>query len=180
MIVSTVVGLSIARLLTGLARTIQHPNQGARGGVQFVWVLVLLVAVLHFWWFQFALLRTQLWTFERYVFVVGYAALHFFLATILYPDHASDGSDEDYFMAHRRAFFLSLVTLIVFDTVDSCLKGMPHLMSLGLPYALRQLSFLSICVAGFTARLRSVQCAIAIIALALEILWISYRYTYLA
>lgn len=52
MIMGMVVGLSVTRLLTGLVRIIQHPNQTRIYPVHIGWVLTLLLMLMHFWWWE--------------------------------------------------------------------------------------------------------------------------------
>ncbi len=60
---SIVLGLGLARLLTGLARFIQHPSQYEVYPVHVGWVLTMLLTLVHFWWWEFGLINFQHWTF---------------------------------------------------------------------------------------------------------------------
>ena len=82
-IIGMVIGLGVARLLNGLARYAQHPGQEPIYAVHLGWSLFMLLSVAHFWWFEFALGRIQVWTFESYLFVIAFAALYFFITAIL-------------------------------------------------------------------------------------------------
>lgn len=78
-IIGMVIGLGVARLLNGLARYVQHPQREEIYSVHLGWSLFMLLSVVHFWWFEFALGRIQVWTFESYLFVIAFAALYFLL-----------------------------------------------------------------------------------------------------
>jgi hypothetical protein len=105
-IIGVVTGLCITRLLTGLARFVQHPARQRLYLVHFGWVLFLLLAIVHFWWFEFGLSRIQRWTFEIYFFVICYAILFFFISTLLFPDGMEEFSGyADYFHARQRWFY---------------------------------------------------------------------------
>ncbi len=139
----TVIGvglsLSLARLLTGLAQFVQHPRRRPVYGVHLGWVAFMILEVLHFWWFEFSLGLVHAWTFERFVFVVAFASVHFVLATILFPDDLWEyGTLRAYFNA-RKTWFLGLLLLLLFcDQVDTILKGAAHYKSLGPSYPIKQ------------------------------------------
>ncbi|MCO6186252.1 hypothetical protein [Rhizobium sp. L1K21] len=79
-IIGMVTGLSIARLLNGAARFVQHPKRDQVYGIHIGWTIFLFLAVVHFWWFEFSLAKLPRWTFDKYVFVLFYAALFFFVS----------------------------------------------------------------------------------------------------
>jgi ABC-type glycerol-3-phosphate transport system permease component len=108
-IISIIVGLSIGRLLTGLARFVQHPRQQKIYPVHLVWTFFMLVYVIHFWWWEFRLAGVQ-WTFVLYCFAAFYASVFFFLCTMLFPDTMYEYKGfADYFMSRRRWFFGILI-----------------------------------------------------------------------
>ena len=146
-IMATVMGLSVARLLNGLARFVQHPKLDQIYGVHLGWALFLLLSVIHFWWFEFGLSRIETWTFPVYFFVLSYAALFFFVCAILFPDRMDDYSGyEDYFHSRRRWFYGFLSCLFVIDVVDTAMKGAEHFRSLGPVYPYRQAALFSLAV----------------------------------
>jgi hypothetical protein len=79
-------GLTVTRLLTGLARYVQHPVRDRIYLAQLAWTFFLLLAIVHFWWFEFGLQCIGIGAFEVYRLVICYAALFFFLGALLFPD----------------------------------------------------------------------------------------------
>ena len=69
-IIGIVTGLTVTRLLTGLARFVQHPVRDRIYLAHLAWAFFLLLAIVHFWWFEFGLQRIGVWTFEIYLFVI--------------------------------------------------------------------------------------------------------------
>lgn len=137
-LIGVVAGLALTRLMTALARFVQHPGRSRPPALWLGWVFFLLIAILHFWWFEFALSELR-WTFELYAFVVFYAALHFFICALLTPDSLDDfAALSDWFAARRAWFFSLLAALMLTDIVDSALKGGDHLAWLGPSYLARQ------------------------------------------
>jgi hypothetical protein len=162
-VLSMVVSLSIARLLSGMARFVQHPSHGRPDAVHFGWVLSLLVLVIQFWWWEFGLNKIQHWTFDLYVFIVLYATLLYFLCALLFPDDISEYSGyEDYFLSRRKWFFSLFALVQVFDLADTLIKGRAHLEMLGLEYILQAPVYVVLCVIAIFTRDRRYHIAFVI------------------
>lgn len=126
-IIGIITGLSVARLLNGLARFVQHPDRGHIYSVHIGWALFLLLAVIHFWWFEFGLARISHWRFDLYFFVIFYAALYFFTCAVLFPERMDeDSNSRDYFHSRQKWFYGLLASLFLVDMVDTAMKGLEH------------------------------------------------------
>ncbi|MFC0246695.1 hypothetical protein ACFOLL_17390 [Falsochrobactrum ovis] len=137
-IIAIILGLCISRLLTGVARFIQHPEKQLLYPVHLGWVMLILLMVIHFWWFEFNLRLVPIWGFEIYLFIVFYAGLHFLLCTILFPEKLDGYTGyRDYFMSRRRWFFGLLFFIYCVDVVDTMIKGRTYFDQLGPEYSLR-------------------------------------------
>lgn len=177
MVISMVTGLSLTRLLTGLAKFVQHPGRDRVYLVHLGWVLFLLLAVLHFWWFEFSLTRVERWSFAYYIFVVSYGALHFFLAVLLFPDQMSEYSGyRDYFHARQGWFYGLLALFVVIDTADTALKGRVYFEELGPLYPWRQGALALLALAGTRLKAGRGHLALVGLALAIQAGWIGWRY----
>lgn len=131
-ILGMVTSLAVARLLAGLAKFVQHPGRTKVHWIHIGWVVFLLLAVLRFWWYEYTLSSLTTWSFARYSFVIGYAALHFFLATMLFPDDISEFDGYKGYMEARRGWFYGLVAaFFTIDFIDTLLKGEAYYASLG-------------------------------------------------
>lgn len=141
-ILGMVLGLSLTRLVTGLARFVQHPNREHIYPVHIGWVVFMLSAITHFWWFEFGLSSLRRWTFEIYFFLILYTILFAMLSALLFPDRMDEYKGfEDYFQSRRQWFYGLLALIFVFDVVDTLIKGVDHFQSLGLEYPIRQAGF---------------------------------------
>lgn len=171
--IGIVTGLCVTRLLTGLARFVQHPDREKVYPIHLGWALFLLLSVIHFWWFEFGLFRIEQWTFEKYFFVIFYAVLFFFICAILFPDRMEEYSGfADYFHSRQRWFYALLSAIFVFDVIDSAMKGADHLRSFGLEYPLRQASLFALSVIAMFVNDRRYHAAFVIAALAYQGWWI--------
>ena len=179
-IIGLVTGLSIMRLLNGLARFIQHPQGNRIYAPHPGWVVFVLLFVIHFWWFQFTLSDISRWSFQRYLFILGYAALVFLLSSLLFPDRMDDYEGfADYFPSRRRWFYGLLGAVFVVDIVDSALKGRAHFDALGQFYALRQAGFFLGALAGMIVADRRFHVVFPFFAIAVEVWWIFSQFEFL-
>jgi hypothetical protein len=172
-IIGIVTGLSVTRLLTGLARFVQHPVRDRIYLVHLAWAFFLLLAIVHFWWFEFGLQRIEIWTFEVYFFVICYAALFFFLCALLFPDRMDEYSGfAEYFHSRQKWFYGLLGALILADLIDTAIKGMDHFSSFGAFYPVRQGVLFALSIAAAFIADRRYHGAFALLAIAAEIYWI--------
>jgi hypothetical protein len=171
-LVSLVLGLGLTRLLTGLSRFIQHPGRQKAYAVHLVWVATLILTMMNFWWWEFALIRLE-WNFALFAFVLLYAFLFFLLACLLFPDDLTDYAGfEDYFFSRRRWFFGLLALTLVVDFVDTSIKGRGHLATLGIEYEIRLVVAILACLAAARIENRRFHLAFAVLYLLYTISWI--------
>lgn len=177
-IVGMILGLSISRLISGLARFIQHPGQETISPIHFGWSLFLVLSIIHFWWFEFTLSYLNSWTFGIYFFVIFYAILFFLISSLLFPDQLRDYSDYEEYFQYRRGWFYGLLCLLfLIDLIDTAIKGMDFFHSLGIEYPIRQVtlaigSILAIYIPG-----RKYQIFFIVFCLLYEISWILRLYS---
>jgi hypothetical protein len=168
-LIGIVTGLSITRLLTGLARFVQHPSRTQIYPVHLAWVFYLLLAVMDFWWFEFGL-GHRLWSAGPYFFVIGYAALYFFICALLFPDQMGEYTGfADYFHARQAWFYGLLAAVFLADMADTALKGAEHFRFLGPLYPLRQLALAAFAIIAACVRDRRFHAAFVALALAAEV-----------
>lgn len=172
-LISLIVGLGLTRLLSGVARIIQHPGKTPMYWVHLGWVLWMFLALVHFWWWEFRLVHLHQWKFIYYIFIIFYVTLYFLLSTLLFPDNMDEyASYRDYFVSRRKWFFGLLATTFVLDIGDTLLKGREYFDSFGIEYPLRNAAHFILClVAMKTGNLRF-QAVFMVLALVYELSWI--------
>jgi hypothetical protein len=171
-----VVSLAIARLLTGAARFVQHPARHKPDALHLLWALSMLVALLHFWWWQYRATEVG-WRFEAFAFVVAYAVLYFVMCALLFPDDIAEYAGyRDYFLSRRRWFFGMLALSMVFDAIDSLLKGRAHVDALGIEYPIRLAAYVLLALLAAASRNERFHLLFAIGGLAYQVSWIVRRY----
>jgi hypothetical protein len=105
-VLGMVLGLSLTRLLSGVAVYVQHPGRQPVSWLHLGWTLLMFLMVIHFWWFEFQLRGIERMTFPIYFFVLIYGSAWFILCALLYPsDIVEYDGYEDYFLSRRAWFF---------------------------------------------------------------------------
>lgn len=175
-LVSIVVALAIAHLLTALGecvRRIRGKGEPIKlDAVFLLWVGDVLIWLISFWWWEFKFQEVvTAWSFGLYLFVIGYAISLFMLAEILVP-HRMKGVTDTYidFVDGRKWFFGTLIFVQAIDIVDTYLKGIEWVVrpaSVGIVAVTT-----AIAIIGFVSVRRPVQLAVAIIAFSSQLLYV--------
>jgi hypothetical protein len=129
-LISIIVGLSIANVLVGVGGMIDRKADGPPlrlGLAHGAWLAFVFWWTVQFWWWEFRFSElVEVWTLGLYLFLVGYAVALFLLVVVLVPRTWEGVDDLDAHFLQRRVWFywgLGLVTVI--DVVDGLLKGGP-------------------------------------------------------
>lgn len=97
MVIGFILSLSIARLLVGAVKLIQHPGRTKPYLVHLLWAFYIFLLLTHFWWWEFKLKTTvQEWQFQEYFFIIVFITMYFTLCALLFPDDLKD------YQAQRR------------------------------------------------------------------------------
>jgi hypothetical protein len=142
-VMGIVLGMGVTRLLSGLARFVQHPRAERVDPVHLGWVFSMLLMLVHFWWWEFRLANVPHWRFEAYFFLITYMGLLFLLCALLFPENMSEYNGYwDFLMSRRRWFFGILALAYGCDLFDTLLKGTDHLATLGTEYLIRIVAYI--------------------------------------
>lgn len=174
-LVSIVIGLAITHLLTAISAAVHrlrgHGERLTLDPVYLLWVGYVLIWLVSFWWYEFNFQALyEDWTFGLYLFVISFAILLFLLAAILVP-HRMEGVKDSYsyFMEGRRWFFSVNILGVIFDIVDTLLKGADYSAR---PAALWLSGvYIAAALAGFLSSRRTVQLAAAAISFVLQLVY---------
>lgn len=179
-IIGMVLGLSLARLVNGLTRFVQHPGTVKIYPVHLGWVIFLFITIVHFWWYEFHLSRIAVWTFPLYGFLLFYAMVFAALTALLFPDHLDDYEGfEDYFEQRKHWFFGLLAFAFLLDIGDTLIKGDDYLQSLGVEYLIRQVAFVLLSIIAVMITSKKLKLALVLAAITYQVSWILRLYVIL-
>jgi len=174
-LISVVVGLGIANLLTGVGRLLQR-HRDIRVSVAFTtWTLfVFFFHVIYWWTVVFGWQEWQNWNLLVFLFVLTYGILLFLLSVILFPvDMPASWDPHAHFIDLRRWFFGIFTGLIVVEGLDSLLKS--HLEQFSLPYYMLLGLWLVCALTGWFSENRRTHALIALTVLLSMVAWVSYQ-----
>lgn len=172
-LMGTVIGLGMARLLLGFAGIIQHPSRAKLSATHLIWAASIFVTLVHFWWWEFALFTVPQWTFGAFIFLIAYCTALFMLCVLLFPDDIKEYQGyEDFFMSRRAWFFGFFALTVIFDIFDSSLKGWDYLTTFDLEYALQVPISLALCLIAVFSRNRRFQLIFAIVQILYQLSWV--------
>ena len=172
-VMGMVVGLGITRLLMGIAGLIQHPTRAKISLIHLLWVFSILVELVLFWWWEFALYEVTDWSFGIFAFLIFYAITLFLMSALLFPDNLSDYDGyEDFFLKRRHWFFGVFALTFLLDIVDTLIKGEPYFDTLGLEYLIQVPIGLALCAIAIWTTDRRYHLGLALVHLIYQAWWI--------
>lgn len=172
-VLGIILSLSIARLLAGVARIVQHPGHKPAYWVHLAWALSLFLALLHLWWWESRLATVAAWSFLRFLFLVGFVTVYYFLCALLFPEQMDDYRDyRAYFDSRRGWFFGALALAYALDVGDTLLKGTSYLQGFGAEYLVRNCGYVVLCVLAMRVRSGTFHAVFAVANLAYQVSWI--------
>lgn len=172
-VMGMVIGLGITRLLMGIAGLVQHPHRARLSAIHLLWAGSILIELVFFWWWEFALFQLDNWTFSVFLFIISYAIVLFMLAALLFPDQLSEYDGyEDFFLKRRHWFFGLFATTFVMDVIDSWLKGPDHWARFGVEYYIQVPIGLLLCAIAIWTTNRRYHLGFVIVHLAYQAAWI--------
>ena len=176
-IMGMVLGLSLARLVNGLTRFVQHPGSVKIYPVHIGWVVFLLISIIHFWWYEFHLSLVSEWTFPIYFFLILYTMIFAALTALLFPDQMNDYSGfEQYFDLRKKWFFGLLALTFLIDLGDTLIKGREYFVSLGVEYPIHQAIFFLASIGAIFISGKRVQLILVSVAVVYQLSWILRTY----
>jgi len=168
-ILGMVLGLSIALLLKGSAKQIQHPGRDKPYWVHSLWAFYIFLLLIHFWWWEFYLHDIQHWLFMQYFFVILYIMVFYSICALLYPDDLKEYSDyKDYFYSRRNWLYSILAFSFVMDFVDTLIKGQVYTHRYNIEYPIRNASHIVLCLIAIKIKNRAYHSALIIVFIVYE------------
>ncbi|WP_454632993.1 hypothetical protein [Bradyrhizobium cenepequi] len=173
-IVGMILGISIARLVSGVTRFLQHPGKERINLLHIGWAVFVFLAIIHFWWFEFALSRIERWTFEGYFLVICYAVVFVMLSAMIFPDNIGEHEGlKEYFWNRRNVFYVLLLVLFSVDVFDTLLKGANYYKQFyGWYYPARQTLLIAGTIGALLSASERYHVLFVAFALVFQIIWV--------
>ena len=173
-LLSLIVGLGLAEILSGIARSLK--SAGVRG---FSWThgaatLTVFIGLLQTFWESWGLAPIESWSFPAMLLMLGSPIFLFLIAHVMFPERESNVSLDDYYFEQARLIWtLAGLTAIVGVLFRPLAFGMPlwivdNLSSLPIIFACVLLSFVN------TRMLHRVMVPIILVIVLLDTLAVNY------
>jgi hypothetical protein len=172
-VMGMVIGLGMTRLLMGFAGLVQHPDRARPSAIHLLWALSVLIAMVLFWWWEFALFAVETWTFGIFAFLIVYSTALFFLAALLFPDNVNEyGGYENFFLSRRRWFFSVFALTFVLDIFDAALTNSGTLVTPSVEALAPVPIGLALCAIAIWTANRRFHLALVVFQLLYQMVWI--------
>lgn len=177
-LLSIVLGLGVAQLLSGIARLVRDGRKLWPAWWVMVIVATLLLADFQVWWVSFGWRYVQTWTFLSYIAFMILPMLLYLMAYLILPaDLRLDGKElVREFIARRRAFYTIVALVPSASFLQQHLFGAP--ISLDFDTGVRLFWFV-LTVPGFVSRRVAVQAAVAVTYFATMVIYIGILFMHI-
>ena len=113
-LLSIIIGLGLAEILTGTARILRDGRQAAFSWAHSMTVIAIFTVLLQVFWESWGLQSIEIWTFPAMLLMLGTPILLFIIAHILFPSGEWQSDlGEYYFSRSTLIWSLGAVTVIV-------------------------------------------------------------------
>lgn len=171
-VMGTVIGLGLTRILLGAAGLVQHPTRAKLSLIHLLWAASVLFELILFWWWEFDLFQIPDWSFGVFFFLIIYSVTLFLLGALLFPDRVDDYDGYgDFFLKRRHWFFGVLAATFVLDVVDTLIKGAPYFDNLGIWYLAQVPIGIALCLIAIWTRNRTFHLSLVVLHLAYQAAW---------
>jgi hypothetical protein len=143
-LISIILGLGLAHLLGGLARSVSRRKTTSFYWPTLVWIAVLLILIIQVWWVDFSLSQQARWTLAGFASTLLIPAALYFMSFLILPE--TNDMREAFF--ENRLWFFSLLAVVplfgslqqllveghVHQDFDTLTKGAGLILSVGAIY----------------------------------------------
>jgi len=168
-LVSLVLGLGLANILTGLGRMINRRNEFQIDIVHLLWSIALFVVLVLNWWVFFQNISVTNWTFEYFLSIIVWAVTFYLMTVVLFPTDKDTEQDYGKIFLQNHAWFIGLfIASNLMDIVVTALRGQLFNPPFYLPFVLH---FVVLGVIALVVKSRRYQVCFASYILFISLTW---------
>jgi len=158
-----VLGLSVSRLLTGIAKMAQKPTLNLSSLVQLLWAFTAFVGIAGFWWEEARTFGQVEWTYGLYIFQIVYCGTYLIICAMIFPDDTDEFPRHlDFLLARRFWFYGAFLVSFVLGIVDVYHKIAPERFWAYLSSGVLNMLLLAALIVALIFKRRAVHVAVAI------------------
>lgn len=130
-VISVILGLSIAKLVSGIGDSIRAIKDGKFYWIHGVWIINILILVAGFWWGSYGWSLKEDWNFFNFLLILLFTINLYLLSDFLIPKKSISEVDiKAYFSENRKMFFALLLFTFVVDIVETNLLARTGIRSI--------------------------------------------------
>jgi len=123
-LVSLIIGLGIAELLSGIAQTIRNRETAKLYWKHVVFVIIVFLALLQQWWEIWGIRDTPSWSFPGLLMMLGGPIGLFLIAHLLFPHPIFRADFKAYYYNKMKpALWVGVLTVIISGTFRPVILG---------------------------------------------------------
>lgn len=123
-LVSLIVGLGVAELLTGVAGIIRDRDTVKTYWVHSLFIVIVFLALLQQWWEIWGVRDLPLWTFPGLLMMLGAPVGLFLIANLLFPDPIKGADFRDfYYQRMKPVLWIGVATVLLSVTFRPLVLG---------------------------------------------------------
>lgn len=120
--ISIVLGLGVAQLVTGLGQTIRDRDTVRPYWLSVLWVVIMILAHIQTWWAMFGMRDYRAWSFATFFVVLLQPVVLYLQSSLLTPD-PDEGPRAAYYRQSRWFHGLFIAVLAISLLKDFMLDG---------------------------------------------------------
>lgn len=162
LISAMVLGLSVSRLFTGIAKMAQKPAANLSVLVQLLWAFTAFVGIAGFWWTEAQTFGQVDWSYGRYIFQIVYCCTYLIICAMIFPDDNDEFPRHiDFLLARRAWFYGAFIVSFALGMVDVYLKTSPERFWAYITTSIENVALVGALLLGVVVRRRAWHVAIA-------------------
>jgi hypothetical protein len=112
-LLSLIVGLGLAEILSGVARHLKRDGLRAFSWTHSAISAIVFIGLLQTFWESWSLQSVPTWTFPAMLLMLGAPVTLFLIAHVIFPEEIEKSLDEHYFERTRLLWVLGGLTVVV-------------------------------------------------------------------
>jgi len=163
-VISVVLGLSIARLVSGIGDSIRAIKAGNFYWIHGLWIINILILVAGFWWGSYGWSLKEDWNFPNFLLLLLFTINLYLLSDFLIPKtHTPEVSIKIHFFENRKMFFGILIFTLLVDIFETSLLSSTGKRDMPQEYPYVILSLTLISLIGYISKKEKIQAIVAVL-----------------
>ena len=174
-LISVIMGLAIARLVSGIGDLIRIIKSRNSYWIYSVWVFNILILIAGFWWSMYGWSLKEDWNFFYFILLLTFTITLYLLTHFLVPREITLKTNiKEYFLENRKVFFVIQVFALIVDIVETSLLEKEGIRDMPFEYPIVIIALIILSIIGYISNRNRVQAVIAVLWGIILVTYITY------